>query len=158
VNNDDLALPSFSSQGFFFLNTLFTCSVPGNEEAGFCDDPVTNQSLGNSNPGELLPFSPATLLSVYTGTGTLPFSITPELSYATSTNIGTTTVTPDVSGQDINNAQDVFLIYTFTDPPSVPEPGSLVLLGCGLVMLGSVRYRKAFQTKTMAPARNPRSA
>ena len=86
-----------------------------------------------------LPFSPSTLLNTYTGTGTLPFSITPNLAYATTVNTGTTTVSPDVSGQDINNAQDVFLIYTFTDAPSVPEPGSLALLGGGLLLVGMIR-------------------
>lgn len=158
VNYDNLALPGASLPGFFFQNTNFSCSVPGSEEVGVCDDPITNPSLGNSDAGQLLSLTPSILLSVYTGTGTLGFSVTPQLSYATTTDTGSTSgVNDNVGGQDINNAQDLFLIYTYTPAgASTPEPGSIVLLAAGLGLLWL--YRKAFQIRTMAPAKNPRSA
>jgi hypothetical protein len=134
----------------------FGCTGAGTEVVTCSATQDFVSSPQNNMPGNDL--TPNTDLAAYIG-ATAPFEVIDNGVATGITNV-MTTGTPTGSTLTFDGTEitgDIMFQYTFTDA-SAPEPGSIALLGTGLVLLGSIRYRKAFQTRTMAPHKNPRSA
>lgn len=129
------------------------CTAVGSDEFASC-----TQTEEFTMPQSVIPNVNSPVLTSYIGTSTVPLQLQ---------SIGTVTLTsssPPLTNfgnnlffQSTEFKGDLLLQYTY-DPAGVPEPGSTALLGGGLMLLGLVRYRRAFQTRTVAPARKPRSA
>jgi hypothetical protein len=137
-----------------FEELQFGCTGVGTEVVSCnIDQPFTSGLVF----GEPAPLAPTPDLSAYIGLGTVPFTVG-NFTSITNVNMGPSTGS-DVSFNSTEIAGDIYLQYTY-DPAGVstPEPGSFALLAGGLMLVAFARYRKAFQTRTVAPARNPRSA
>jgi|SRR5580704_9654675 hypothetical protein len=141
-----------------FEQPNFGCTGTGSDEFTSCSVDHDFDSGGSSTMGS--PLAPTPNLNAYIGLGTVPFQLG---NFTSITGITSTPTLTDYSSNLLfNNTQitgNIYLEYTYTPATSsTPEPASTALIGAGLTLFGLMRYRKAFQTRTMAPARNPRSA
>jgi hypothetical protein len=99
-------------------------------------------------------------LNAYIGSGNVPFEVG---NYTSISGVTSMPALTDTNSNLFFNSTEIdgsfFLQYTYTAATlATPEPGTTSLLGAGLVLFGLMRYRKAFQIRTAAPQRNPRSA
>jgi hypothetical protein len=137
-----------------FEKLQFGCTGVGTEVVECSNDQTFTSGLVFGTP---VPLAPTPDLSAYIGLGTVPFTVG-NFTSITNVNMGPS-ISSNLSFNSTEIAGDIFLEYTY-DPAGVstPEPGSFALLAGGLMLVAVARYRKAFQTRTVAPARNPRSA
>jgi hypothetical protein len=138
-----------------FEEPNFGCVGSGSDEFTSCSKDQDFDSGGSSTVGSAL--SPTPNLNAYIGTGTVPFQLG---NFTSITGITSNPTLTDYSSNLLFNSTaitgSIYLEYTYTAvSTSTPEPASIAMIGLGL---GLIIYRKAFHTRTMAPAKNPKSA
>ena len=136
--------------------SLFDTSIEYDVNLG-CVTDMFGQCLNSADSDSgALSGTPMLLLPVpnmngYIGVGTVPFEVGDVASFTSfSGNPGDGEFTStEITGS-------FFLQYSYNAAgASVPEPDSAAFLG--IALLGLICYRRAFHSRTPAPARNPKS-
>jgi len=83
---------------------------------------------------------PATAADIFSSDDTGFFSLANFLANSTGLSSNAVTTVEDASGNVTYNAG--IHVYTFSSPTATPEPGTLLLLGSGLLGIGGLLRRK----------------
>ena len=127
LSGDTLGSDNFSeSVTGLSIGTSYTFSFSAAQRSGFNADPFT-VSLGSSNLGTFTPLS--TTFAAFTSAPVM----------ATATSMTLTFAASGLSAGDIDSAIDNVSVAATA---AIPEPGSFILLGAGLLAFGSLRYLK----------------
>jgi hypothetical protein len=137
---------------FLFTSGTVSCVDNGNVEVNVPCSVTDPFSTGPATGG--MGLSPSPDFSSYIGLSTVPFTLNQNVTFTNVDIIGIEPSQADIEQLTIQDSGNLFITYAYTPNAQTPEPGSIGFVLAGLM----VCYRKAFQTRTMAPARNPRSA
>jgi hypothetical protein len=101
---------------------------------------VDLNNVTNSLSGQAV-LDSASYLSLFTGTGNIDFLATTIFETGTTTSGGSTDFITTVRAWAW---EDVTITYDYTDSgsPPVPEPGTILLLGSGVLAFGAAQFRR----------------
>ncbi|MDQ3331670.1 MAG: PEP-CTERM sorting domain-containing protein, partial [Planctomycetota bacterium] len=102
-------------------------------------------NLFNRTNGLAFSSGPQTLVNGFMGELVLPFaSFTGAGGSGTASNVGAIEIVIDGSAVNASGSDLTFALFTSgtPGPPPVPEPTSLALLGCGVLLSGGYGLRR----------------